>query len=95
MPDALHFLIFTVAGWLNQHQEEVLPPSTVAQAARSSSPTGAVGHRAGTAHVIVPMLTSTDKEDTRLISRRHRVATDLTRKCVAQNLSLLKILGVR
>ena len=24
MPDALHFLIFTVAGWLNQHQEDLI-----------------------------------------------------------------------
>jgi hypothetical protein len=24
MPDALHFLIFTVAGWLNRHQEDLI-----------------------------------------------------------------------
>ena len=40
----------------------VLPPSTVAQAARSSSPTGAVGHRAGTAHLTAPMRTNINKD---------------------------------
>ena len=40
---------------------QVLPPSTVTQAARSSSSTGAIGDRLGTAHVIVLMLTSTNK----------------------------------
>ena len=24
MPDALHFLIFTVSGWLNRHQEDLI-----------------------------------------------------------------------
>ena len=38
----------------------VLPPSTVTQAARISSLTGAVGNRLGTAQVIVPMLTTTN-----------------------------------
>ncbi len=36
----------------------VLPPSTVTQAARSSSTIGAVGSRLGTAHVIARMLTN-------------------------------------
>ena len=42
---------------------EVLPPSTVTQAAISSSPTGAVGNRLGTAHVIAPMRTDTTNKD--------------------------------
>ena len=40
----------------------VLPPSTVTQAARSLSLTRAVGNRFGPEHVIVPMLTSTNKD---------------------------------
>ncbi len=39
-------------------EQWVLPPSTVTQAARSSSTIGAVGSRLGTAHVIAPMPTN-------------------------------------
>ena len=38
----------------------VLPPSTVTQAARSSSTIGVVGIRLGAAHAITPMLTNKD-----------------------------------
>jgi len=52
----------------------VLPPSTVTQAARSSSTIGAVGSRLGTAHVIAPMLTNKDggrhTNTSRKVSRR-------------------------
>ena len=40
----------------------VLPPSTVTQAATSSSPPGAVGNRPCTAHAIAPMRINTDKD---------------------------------
>ena len=52
----------------------VLPPSTVTQAARSSSTIGAVGSRLGTAHVIARMLTNEDDgrhtNTSRKVSRR-------------------------
>ena len=52
----------------------VLPPSTVTQAARSSSTIGVVGSRLGTAHVIAPMLTNKDggrhTNTSRKVSRR-------------------------
>ena len=52
----------------------VLPPSTVTQAARSSSTIGVVGSRLGTAHVIAPMLINKDggrhTNTSRKVSRR-------------------------
>ena len=52
----------------------MLPPSTVTQAARSSSTIGVVGSRLGTAHVIAPMLTNKDggrhTNTSRKVSRR-------------------------
>ncbi len=55
-------------------QQLVLPPSTVTQAARSSSTIGVVGSRLGTAHVIAPMLTNKDggrhTNTSRKVSRR-------------------------
>ena len=59
--------IISHAVWLyhrapQQAVGKVLPPSTVTQAAASSSPPGAVGNRRCTAHAIAPMRINTNKD---------------------------------
>ena len=75
---------------LSVERPRVLPPSTVTQAAASSSPPGAVGNRPCTVHAIAPMRINTNKgwrlthkylpepESPRGESGLHRRSPDLT-----------------